>query len=179
MTVEPAENSRIHPLHLIGWVLALIFLAVTLWMAHHLAFLRGQLDMSKGDASQLRVQLGHAEQIVAVMTSPQSAHIVLTEEKQAAHPVGQVSWLAAKGALVFIAGGLRALPAGKTYELWLVPAQGKGPIPAGLFRPDAGHGATVVLPPIPADTQAKMFMVTVEPGAGSATPSLPIVMQSQ
>lgn len=179
MADDTAENSRIHPLHLIGWVLALIFLAAALWMAHHLAFLRGQLDMSEGDASQLRLQLGHAEQIVGVMTSPDSAHIVLTEERQAAHPVGQVSWLASKGALVFIAGGLRALPEGKTYELWLVPAQGKGPIPAGLFRPDADHGATVVLPPIPADTQAKLFMVTVEPAAGSATPSLPIVMQGQ
>lgn len=179
MADDTAENSRIHPLHLIGWVLALIFLAAALWMAHHLAFLRGQLDMSEGDASQLRLQLGHAEQIVGVMTSPDSAHIVLTEERQAARPVGQVSWLASKGALVFIAGGLRALPEGKTYELWLVPAQGKGPIPAGLFRPDADHGATVVLPPIPADTQAKLFMVTVEPAAGSATPSLPIVMQGQ
>jgi anti-sigma-K factor RskA len=179
MATDTAQNSRIHPLHWIGWVLALVFLAVTLWMAHHLAFTRGQLDMSIGDASQLRVQLGRAEQIVAVMTSPNSAHIVLTESRQPAHPVGQVSWLAAKGALVFIAGGLRPLPADKTYELWLVPAQGKGPIPAGLFRPDPDHGATVVLPPIPADTQAKLFMVTVEPAAGSATPSLPIVMEGQ
>jgi anti-sigma-K factor RskA len=95
------------------------------------------------------------------------------------HPVGQVSWLADKGALVFIAGGLRPLPADKAYELWLVPAQGKAPIPAGLFRPDADHGATVVLPPLPAETQAKSFLVTVEPGHGSETPSLPIVMQGQ
>jgi anti-sigma-K factor RskA len=179
MATDTAQTSHIHPLHWIGWVLALLFLAITLGMAHHLAFIRGQLDMSTGDASQLRMQLGHAEQIVAVMTSPDSAHILLTEDRQPAHPVGQVSWLAAKGALVFIAGGLRPLPAGKTYELWLVPAQGKGPIPAGLFRPDRDHGATVVLPPIPADTRAKLFMVTVEPAAGSATPSLPIVIQGE
>src|ERR1700744_964319 len=91
----------------IGWILAVIFLASAAWMAHHLAFVRGQLDLSEGNASQLRQELGHAEQIVAVMTSPESAHIVLTEDGRTLHPVGQVSWLASKGALVFIAGGLR------------------------------------------------------------------------
>jgi anti-sigma-K factor RskA len=74
---------------------------------------------------------------------------------------------------------LRPLPAGRTYELWLVPQPGKAPIPAGLFRPDADRGATVVLPPIPADTQARRFMVTEEPAQGSTTPSLPIVMEGQ
>jgi anti-sigma-K factor RskA len=161
----------------IGWILAVIFLAAAAWMAHHLAFVRGQLDLSEGDASQLRQQLGHAEQIVAVMTTPESAHIVLTEDGRIAHPVGQVSWLAKKGALVLIAGGLHTLPDGKAYELWLIPEQGKGPIPAGLFRPDRDHGATVVLPPIPADTPAKRFLVTIEPEHGSTTPSLPIVME--
>jgi anti-sigma-K factor RskA len=127
----------------------------------------------------LRLQLDHANEIVAVLSSPQSSHVVLTETRQEARPVGQVSWLASKGALIFVAGGLRPLPADKTYELWLIPAQGKAPIPAGLFRPDADHGATVVLPPLPAETQAKSFLVTVEPGHGSETPSLPIVIEGQ
>ena len=127
----------------------------------------------------MRLQLDHANEIVAVLSSPQSSHVVLTETRQEARPVGQVSWLASKGALIFVAGGLRPLPADKTYELWLIPAQGKAPIPAGLFRPDADHGATVVLPPLPAETQAKSFLVTVEPGHGSETPSLPIVIEGQ
>jgi hypothetical protein len=177
VTEEPAEYRRMHPTSWIGWVLALIFLAVALGMAHHMAWTRAQLDLSEGDASQLRQQLKRAEQIDGVMTSPQSAHVVLTETKQAEHPVGQVSWLASKGALVLIAGGLRPLPAGRTYELWLVPEAGRAPIPAGLFRPDPDRGATVVLPPVPANTQAKLFMVTEEPAQGSTTPSLPIVME--
>ena len=173
------QTDRSYAMAWIGWILAAIFLAAVGWMAHHLAWVRGQLDLSEGDASQLREQLGHAEQIVGVMTSPESAHIVLTENRQATHAVGQESWLESKGALVFIAGGLRPLAAGRTYELWLVPAKGKAPIPAGLFRPDADRGATVVLPPLPADTQAKLFMVTEEPAQGSTTPSLPIVMEGQ
>lgn len=163
----------------LGWVLALIFAAAAAGLAHHVAWMRGQLDAAQGHAAQLQVQLDHANQIVAVLTSPDAAHIVLTETRQPLHPVGQVSWLAGKGALVFVAGGLRPIAADKTYELWLIPAQSKAPIPAGLFRPDADRGATVVLPALPADTQAKSFLVTVEPAHGSETPSLPIVMQGQ
>lgn len=184
MAIETTNSERVYTgrsyaMAWIGWILAALFLAIALWLGHHMAFVRAQLDLSEGDASQLRQQLGHAEQIVSVMTSPESAHIVLTENRQAERPVGQVSWLASKGALVFIAGGLRPLPAGRTYELWLVPQPGKAPIPAGLFRPDADRGATVVLPPIPADTEAKRFLVTEEPAEGSTTPSLPIVIDGQ
>ncbi|HEX4006782.1 MAG TPA: anti-sigma factor [Acidobacteriaceae bacterium] len=179
METDNANTRGPHPLSWIAWVLALIFAGIAAGLAHHQAWLRAELNLSEGDASQLRTQLGHAEQIVGVMTSPQSAHVVLTETRQPEHPVGQVSWLASKGALVFIAGGLRPLPAGKTYELWLVPEGGKAPIPAGLFRPDADRGATVVLPPLPAETRAKLFMVTEEPGQGATIPSLPIVMEGQ
>lgn len=174
-----AHARRFHPWAWIGWILAVLFLAAALVLAHHVAWIRHELNTSQGDASQLRLQLNHANQIVAVLTSPDSAHIVLTESRQPPHPVGQVSWLAGKGALVFVAGGLRPIPADRTYELWLIPQQRKAPIPAGLFRPDADNGATVVLPPLPADTQAKTFLVTIEPGHGSETPSLPIVMQGQ
>jgi anti-sigma-K factor RskA len=179
MADDTAQTKHIHPLNWLGWLLAVVFLAVAAGLAHKVATVRGELNTSQGGSAQMQVQLDHANQIVAVLSSPQAAHVVLTETRQAIHPVGQVSWLADKGALVFIAGGLRPIPADKAYELWLIPTQGKAPIPAGLFRPDADHGATVVLPPLPAETQAKSFLVTVEPGHGSETPSLPIVIEGQ
>jgi len=179
MTNDTAQTRHVHPLNWLGWLMAAVLLAVAAGLAHKVATARGELNTSEGAAAQMRVQLDRANRIVAVLSSAQSAHVVLTETRQAIHPVGQVSWLASKGALVFVAGGLRPLPADKAYELWLIPAQGKAPIPAGLFRPDADHGATVVLPPLPAETQAKSFEVTVEPGDGSETPSLPIVIEGQ
>jgi anti-sigma-K factor RskA len=174
-----ATPRHIHPAAWIAWILAAIFLAAALWLAHHIAWMRAQLNLAQGAASQTRVQLEHADQILDVLTSPQTRHIVLSETRQAVHPVGQVSWLAEKGSLIFVAGGLRPISANKTYELWLVPSSGKAPIPAGLFRPDADGGATVVMAPVPAQTPAKSFMVTVEPLHGSETPSLPIIMQGQ
>jgi anti-sigma-K factor RskA len=180
MTEENTQpNHRHHPSLWLGWVLAAVFAVAAAGLAHHIAFLRSQANGYEGDAAQLRVQLQHADNIVSVLNSPNSMHVVLTETREPARPVGQVSWLAGQGALVFMAAGLKPLPADKTYELWLVPKLGKAPVPAGLFRPNADQGATVVMPPMPAETQADKFMVTVEPAHGSETPSLPIVMQGQ
>lgn len=179
MADETIETKRSSALTWLGWLLAAVFAVTAAVLAHHAAWLRGELNAAQGGTAQMKVQLDHANQIVAVLSSPQSAHVVLSETRQPVHPVGQVSWLQSQGALVFVAGGLRDLPADKAYELWLIPAGGKAPIPAGLFRPDPDHGATVVLPPLPAETEAKRFEVTVEPGRGSETPSLPIVMQGE
>ena len=181
MAQETREETKQHSRAMtwLGWLLALLFLLAAAVLAHKLASARSELKTALGSAAQVRVQLDQADRIVAVLSSPQTQHMVLTESRQVPHPVGQVSWLESKGALVFVAGGLKPLPADKAYELWLIPAGGKAPIPAGLFRPDEDHGATVVLPPMPAETAAKSFEVTVEPGHGSETPSLPIVMQGQ
>ena len=173
---EPRKR-RVHPLNWIGWVLAVLFLGAAAWLAHHAAWVRRQSDAVRGHAAQLQLQLDHANGLVSVLTSPDSKHVMLTENRHPPHPSGEISWLPGKGALVFMAGGLHPLPRGRTYELWLVPANGNAPIPAGLFQPNKDQSATVVLPPIPADTQAKRFLVTEEPEAGSATPSLPIVLQ--
>lgn len=179
MEEETTQMRRGSAITWLGWVLAIVFAVTAAVLAHHLAWLRSELNAAQGGSAQMRVQLDHANQVVAVLTSPESAHVVLSETRQTAHPVGQVSWLQSAGALVFVAGGLRDLPADKAYELWLIPTGGRAPIPAGLFRPDPDHGATLVLPPVPAETAAKRFEVTVEPGRGSETPSLPIVMDGE
>ncbi len=177
MADEMKETNERQPLTWLGWLLAAVFAVAAAGLRSRPV--RGQLNAAQGGAAQMQVQLDHANQVVAVLSSPQSEHVVLTETRQPVHPVGQVSWLASRGALVFVAGGLRDLPSDKAYELWLVPAGGKAPIPAGLFPPDPDHRATVVLPPVPADAQAGRFEVTVGPGHGSETPSLPIVMQGE
>ena len=84
-----------------------------------------------------------------------------------------------KGALIFVASEMHPVQANKTYELWLIPADGTAPIPAGLFRPDAGGSASVILPTLPVGVEAKAFGVTIEDAQGSTTPTLPIVMSWQ
>jgi hypothetical protein len=85
-------------------------------------------------------------------------------------------YLKERGALVFTASNLVPLPANKTYELWVIPASGTAPIPAGTFQPDAHGMASVLLPNLPKGIEAKAFGVTMEKAGGSTTPTLPILL---
>jgi anti-sigma-K factor RskA len=71
---------------------------------------------------------------------------------------------------------MEPLQPSKTYELWLIPEDGRNPIPAGTFHPDDHGNASVILPPLPRGVEAKTFGVTVEDDGGSQTPHLPIIM---
>ena len=91
-------------------------------------------------------------------------------------PQGRATYVADKGTLVFIANNLEPLPLDTVYELWLIPANGTGPIPAGTFHPDARGNASVIMPELPKGVQAKAFGVTIEAEGGATTPTLPILM---
>lgn len=96
---------------------------------------------------------------------------------KAPQPEAHAAYIASQGALVLVANNLHPLAAGKTYQLWLLPAAaGQQPVPAGIFKPDAKGYASVVLPALPKGVQAKGFGVTVEPEGGSQTPTPPIVL---
>lgn len=77
--------------------------------------------------------------------------------------------------LVFYAANLPALPSGRTYQLWLVPAEGN-PISAGVFPVDVRGNGAVLLPPLPTGVTAKAFAVTVEPVGGVPQPTGPKVL---
>ncbi|MGC2160872.1 MAG: anti-sigma factor [Silvibacterium sp.] len=162
-----------------GWVTAIAAIAVACYLGYHSFDLQQQLDANRGQIAQLSAQAAHAQELMDALTSPQAKQVTLTETKQPAQPVGHATYLQKSGALIFVASNLHPVPQNKTYELWLIPANGKAPIPAGLFRPDSTGSASVVLPPLPAGVDAKAFGVTVEEAQGSATPTLPIVMAGQ
>lgn len=94
-------------------------------------------------------------------------------------PEGHAIYSATSGKLVFTASSMPAPPAGKAYELWVLPATGGSPIPAGVFTPDVRGNAAVVFPEIPVNVQAAGFGVTVEDVAGSKTPTSPLVLSGQ
>ncbi len=80
---------------------------------------------------------------------------------------GRVFVSAQKG-IVFTGTGLPRIDAGKTFELWILPAAGK-PIAAGLFRSQSDKTAVYVRSgPV---TDAARIAVTVEPADGSAQPT--------
>jgi anti-sigma-K factor RskA len=91
-------------------------------------------------------------------------------------PTGRAIYVPDKGTLLFTASNLEPLPQDKTYELWLIPGDGRDPIPAGLFQPDARGNASVVLPQLPKGVAAKAFGVTIEEVGGAEKPTLPILL---
>jgi anti-sigma-K factor RskA len=79
------------------------------------------------------------------------------------------------GGLLFYTTNLQPLPAGRTYELWLVPTEGS-PVGAGLFNTDSRGNGQVILLSLPQGLTAKAFAVTIEPAGGVPAPTGPKVL---
>lgn len=90
-------------------------------------------------------------------------------------PRGKVYVNPSQGVLL-IASNLPKAPAGKTYEMWVVPKGGRAPRPAGIFQSDSGGSAMHVqrIAVDIADTAA--IAVTLENEGGAATPTMPILI---
>jgi Anti-sigma-K factor rskA len=121
-----------------------------------------------------------ARQVLDAMTDSSAMRVTLTKGPAAAVPQGKATYVASKGALIFLASNLQPLQPGKTYELWLIPAAaGESPIPAGTFHPDQRGNASVIMPPLPKGVEAKAFGVTVEDEGGATTPTMPIILAGE
>jgi anti-sigma-K factor RskA len=116
---------------------------------------------------------------MAALTDPDAMRVTLVKAPSKAAPVGRASYVAEKGALLFTASNLEPVQPSKTYELWIIPADGSSPVPAGTFIPDARGDATVIMPEIPKGIIAKAFGITIEDQGGSLKPTSPIVLSGE
>lgn len=118
---------------------------------------------------RLQMRVGDLQSSVAVLAAPDLVRIDLAGQPTAPQSSGRALWSRARG-MVFATSNLPAAPAGKSYQLWVVPAAG-APISAGLVVPDpAGGGMTYFYTPpdIPAPTAVA---VTLEPAGGVPAPT--------
>jgi anti-sigma-K factor RskA len=158
-----------------GWALAaaMLIFAALLWNEN--ASLQRRIDTLHVVSIQQTAELQSAREAVATLTATDAMRVTLVAAKVPPQPQGRVIYVQNFGRLIFFASNLPPVPPQKAYELWLLPVKGN-PIPAGVFKPDARGSATVVNPPLPVDTEAKGFAITVEPERGSPTPTMPIVI---
>lgn len=159
-----------------GWIPAAAMLLVSVGLEWEAAHLRTTLDQTNSKLEALQASRSRAERVAELMTSPAARKVVLSAPKTPPAPTGRAVYLADRGELIFQGSNLAAIPSDKTYELWVIPANGSAPVPAGLFRPDAAGNGSVVMPEIPAGVEAKAFGVTLENAAGSKTPTAPILL---
>jgi anti-sigma-K factor RskA len=129
------------------------------------------------DLKTARVDRDHAQEILAMLNDPKAQHMTLVSSKTPPEPQVKTIYVRDKGHVLLTANNLAEPPAKKAYELWLMPANGGPPMPAGVFKTDwRGHGMMLHYMET-AGIDAKGFAVTIEPEAGSQTPTPPIVLQ--
>jgi anti-sigma-K factor RskA len=110
------------------------------------------------------------------MQDPKLPRMTLVATKSSAQPQVKTIYQPQKGHVLLLANNLPTLPDDKVYELWLMPANGGAPMPAGTFTPD-DKGSTLMMHAMDnGGIEAKAFAVTVEPRGGSQSPTMPIVM---
>ena len=129
-------------------------------------------------ASRLREQMGRQSQ---ELTRLNEAFSILNSTGTAVtsfgpgQPKGKVFVNPSLG-VVLIASNLPAAPAGKTYEMWVVPKGGKPPVPAGVFQA-ASDGTAMHIQRGTVDIgDTAAVAVTLENEGGSLQPTPPILI---
>jgi len=138
---------------------------------------RRQLEQVQAELNKANIDLVDAKEIRDVLHAPDAWPLTLVEAKTPPQPQMKVIYSKKMGTLFVLASNTHQLPENKIYELWLLPADGGAPMPAGWLKPDGqGNGMAMHKMHAPG-ISAKGFAVTVEDSPGSDTPTMPIVME--
>ncbi len=128
-------------------------------------------EASRQTEIHLSAENARLSQAIEWFSLPETRQAVFGPGAEPSHapPGGRVLVNSRLGVLL-LASRLQPLPAGKIYELWIIP-KGRSPQPAGLFQPSPS-GPTVFLRSGPLDAQnVAAIAVSIEPGAGSSSPT--------
>lgn len=141
---------------------------------------RAEIGPLLGEIQRGQVDSAKLNQIMELLTSQQVQRVALHEKPAAAPPPeARVIYAGHNGKLLLTAQNLHPLPSGKTYELWILQANGGKPLPAGTFAPDSRGNAAMVLADEPVNAAAAGFAVTIENEGGSEAPTMPIILSGQ
>ena len=146
--------------------------AIVLWIGNHR--LDQQIQQLRDQVAQQAAQQEQDRSILNLITVNDTASVNLAPTPDAPTGQGRVFYNARLG-LVFYSGALPVTAADKTYQLWLVPANGN-PISAGIFQPGNAGASSSLTASVPVGTQAKAFAVTIEPAGGKPQPTGPKVL---
>lgn len=183
LTPAPEKTAR----RGFGWAwlpalaaLALLFAVGNMWrenagMRDELARLKGLYQNTSSQLSQTSAQLAQDEERLRLLSAPDAVQVSLSPQAEPRKPHATAIYSTSQKRLMLVASNLAPVPAGKAYELWIIPAQG-APMPAGMFKPDEHGNAVMLNHPMPDGVVAKAFAVTLENEAGSDKPTSPILI---
>jgi anti-sigma-K factor RskA len=156
---------------------ALLLAIFGLMMWKQSSTLRRNLDAARAQLKSQQAELAEAREVLDLIHSPDAMHKTLVALKTPPQPQVKTIYSPQKQRLLLVASNMESLPAGKVYELWLLPANGGAPVPAGTFTPDA-RGNAIMDHALAGGLIAKEFAITVENEGGSPVPTTPVRMVS-
>jgi len=136
--------------------------------------LRARRDGLALELEQTKRKAALAMEVMDMMNDPQLPRQTLVSASKPPQPQLKTIYQPQKGHVLLMANNLPVLPDDKVYELWLLPANGGAPMPAGTFTPDAKGNTMMMHAMDNGGIDAKAFAVTIEPRGGSQTPTMPI-----
>ena len=113
------------------------------------------------------IQLTRFNEAFAILSSGETTVTSFAKGKVFVNPT--------RGVLL-IASNLAQAPAGKAYEMWVVPKAGRAPVPAGLFQSDI-NGNALHIQRGPVDvTDVAAVGVSLENESGATAPTMPMLI---
>jgi hypothetical protein len=171
---KPGAIARVLPW--VGWAIAAGLAVTTTQLYRQGESLKGEVASDKAQIDQSNAEAASAREVLNAMNDQTAMKVTLRKPFAPVTPMGRTTYSAEKGVLIFTATNLDPIDTFKVYELWIIPADGKAPIPAGTFHPDAQGYANFVLTNLPKGVEAKAFGITVENEGGSKVPTPPVLM---
>jgi hypothetical protein len=133
-----------------------------------LTALDGELTERAREVTSLQQEIARQQELLKTLISADTQVVALDGLKPSPAARGRVWWHRAAGGF-FVASGLPAAPAGKTYQLWAIA--GGRPLNAGVFDVDPKGTAALRVKPLPGVEKVNVFAVTLEPAGGLPNPS--------
>jgi len=127
---------------------------------------------------ELKTNSALAREVMDMINDQKAVRMTLVSVKTSAQPQVKTVYKPERGHILLLANNLAPIPDDKVYELWLLPAGGGAPMPAGTFRIDSKGSAMMMHAMEHEGVQAQAFALTIEPAGGSRTPTSPIMMAS-
>jgi len=152
-----------------GWVAALAAacsLIVALWLSVEKRTTDHELTTARASLQQTLAERDRLEQAFTFLNQPETRQVNFGQG-QPAPPRGNF-FLNPRMGVLLIASNLPALPAGKAYEMWVIP-KGGAPHPAGLFQ-SSPQGTAMHILAGAVDSNVTLA-VTIEPESGSPAPT--------
>lgn len=176
-TIQKKQGTNWGMLLRIAAVAAVFALGAFLYQRQNDRILQKEVELAKMQKQMRELNLGlkKQQQEIAWLRDPSVQLAMLVGLQQDANARAKILWNPNYSKGMFYVNSLPPLPSEKSYQLWVIGAQ--GPVSAGVFDTSNQGSAVVTISKIDSPVpNVLQFAVTIEPRGGLPKPSGSIVL---